>query len=185
MGGYALATGKELWKMHGGGDVPVPTPIIAHDLIYTANAHGAKSPVYAVRPTASGDITLTDGQTSSDHIAWTLADVRNYMQTPLVYDDYLYCCRNSGILSCHNAKTGEKVYKQRLASGVGFTASPVAGDGKIYFASEEGDVYVVKAGPKYELLAKNALGEICMATPAISEGNLFFRTRGHVVAIGR
>ncbi|MCH7885986.1 MAG: PQQ-binding-like beta-propeller repeat protein [Planctomycetes bacterium] len=185
MGGYALATGKELWKMHGGGDVPVPTPIIAHDLIYIANAHGAKSPVYAVRPTASGDITLTDGQTSSDHIAWTLADVRNYMQTPLVYGDYLYCCRNSGILSCHNAKTGEKVYKQRLASGVGFTASPVAGDGKIYFASEEGDVYVIKTGPKYELLAKNAMGEICMATPAISEGNLFFRTRGHVVAIGR
>ena len=185
MGGYALATGKELWKMHGGGDVPVPTPIIAHDLIYIANAHGAKSPVYAVRPTASGDITLTDGQTSSDHIAWTLADVRNYMQTPLVYGDYLYCCRNSGILSCHNAKTGEKVYKQRLASGVGFTASPVAGDGKIYFASEEGDVYVIKTGPKYELLAKNAMGEICMATPAISEGNIFFRTRGHVVAIGR
>lgn len=184
MGGYALATGQELWKMHGGGDVPVPTPIIAHDLIYIANAHGAKSPVYAVRPTASGDITLADGQTSSDHIAWTLTDVRNYMQTPLVYGDYLYCCRNSGIMTCHNAKTGEKVYKKRLASGVGFTASPVAGDGKIYFTSEEGDVYVVKTGAEYELLARNAMGEICMATPAISEGNLFFRTRGHVVAIG-
>jgi len=88
------------------------------------------------------------------------------------------------MLSCYEAKTGKQLYRNRLGRGrTGFSASPVAGDGKLYFASEEGDVYVVKAGPAFELLATNPLGEICMATPAISEGVLFFRTRGHLVAV--
>lgn len=184
IGGYDLATGKELWKMHGGGDVPVPTPFVAHDLIFIANAHGGQSPVYAVRPTASGDITLADGQSSNQHIAWSTMKVRNYMQTPLVYGDLLYCCRNSGIMTCFDAKTGKKHYEQRLAGDVGFTASPVAGDGKIYFTSEEGDVHVIATGTQYKRLARNSIGEICMATPALSEGRIYFRTRGHVVAVG-
>ncbi len=184
IGGYDLATGKELWKMHGGGDIPVPTPVVAHDLIFITNAHGRQAPVYAVRTTASGDITLADGQTGNKHIAWSRMRIGNYMQTPLIYGELLYCCRDSGILACYDAKTGKKHYRERLASGVGFTASPVAGDGKIYFTSEEGDIHVIKTGPAYERLAINAMGEICMATPAISEGRLYFRTRGHLVAVG-
>ncbi|MDO8629113.1 MAG: PQQ-binding-like beta-propeller repeat protein, partial [Phycisphaerales bacterium] len=185
IGGFDLAAGKELWWMKGGGDIPVPTPIVAHDLIYITNAHGGKAPVYAVKTGATGDITLADGETSNSHIAWADLRIGNYMQTPLVYGDLLYCCRDSGILACYDAKSGKKQYRERLADGVGFTASPVAADGKVYFTSEEGDVYVIKAGEKYELLAKNALGEISMATPAISDGVIFFRTRGNVVAVGR
>ena len=107
------------------------------------------------------------------------------MQTPLVYGDYLYSCSDSGILACYEAKTGKQVYRERLGTGrTGFTASPVAGDGKLYFTSEIGDVYVIKPGPTFEVLATNAMGEVCMATPAVSEGSLYFRTRDHVVAIG-
>lgn len=184
IGGYDLATGKERWKMQGGGDVPVPTPIVAHDLIFITNAHGA-APVYAVRTSATGDITLQAGQTENEHIAWSDMRIGNYMQTPLVYGDELYCCRDSGIMACYDARTGEKHYRTRLSSGVGYTASPVAGDGKVYFTSEEGDVLVFKTGPAEEKLGANSLGEICMATPAISEGTLFFRTKGHVIAIGK
>jgi len=185
IGGYDLLTGKELWKMKGGGDIPVPTPIVAHDLIFITNAHGNAAPVYAVRASAVGEISVSETEPSSTHVAWSNLKIGNYMQTPLVYGDLLYCCRDSGILACYEAKSGEKKYRERLADGVGFTASPVAGDGKIYFTSEEGDIYVLQAGPEYKLLATNKMGEICMATPAISEGNLFFRTQGHIVAIGR
>ena len=185
IGGYELSSGKELWWMRGGGDIPVPTPIVAHDLVFITNAHGGQSPVYAVRTSAAGDITLADGALSNSHIAWSHMKIGNYMQTPLVYGDLLYCCRDSGILACYDARTGQKHYRERLADGVGFTASPVAGDGKIYFTSEEGDVFVIQTGPEYKPLAKNKLGEICMASPAISEGNLFFRTQAHVIAVGR
>ena len=102
----------------------------------------------------------------------------------MVYGDYVYLCRNNGILSCHDAKSGERIYRERLARGnTGFTASAVAGDGKIYYTSEVGDVVVVKAGAEHQVLATNPLDEIAMATPAISEGVLYFRTTGHLVAV--
>ena len=183
IGGYDPHTGKELWRLEGGGDVPVPTPVVAFDLIFITNAHGRKKPVYAIRSTATGDISLGDDETSNAHMAWSHMKIGNYMQTPIVYGDFLYCCRDSGILACYDARTGKKQYRKRLARGVGFTSSPVAADGKIYHASEEGDVYVIKAGPEFELLATNPLGDICMATPAISEGTLIYRTRHHVIAI--
>jgi outer membrane protein assembly factor BamB len=184
IGGYDFNTGKELWWMRGRGDVPVPTPVVANDLIYITNAHGGDSPVYAVRPTATGDITLADGATTNEYIAWSNLKIGNYMQTPLVYSGLLYCCRDSGILACYDATTGAKHYRERLADGVGFTASPVAGDGKVYFTSEEGDVHVVGAGPQFMLMGQNRMGEICMATPAISEGNLLFRTQNQIIAVG-
>lgn len=206
IGGYDFATGTELWKMHGGGDVPVPTPVVGSGLIFITNAHGGLSPVYAIKPTARGDITLkdeaaaagaggdskatespgsadADAPRSSEHVAWSHPRIGNYMQTPLVYNDLLYICRDNGIMACHDAKTGEKKYKERLAGGVGFTSSPVAGDGKVYFTSEEGDVHVLKAGPTFERLAENKLGEIHMSTPAISEGTIFFRTKGQIIAV--
>ncbi len=184
IGGYDFKTGKELWRMRGGGDIPVPTPIVSGTLIFITNAHGGQAPVYAIRSMAEGDITLGDGEKFSTYIAWSHMKIGNYMQTPLVYGDYLYCCRDSGIMACYDAVTGKKQYRKRLAGGVGFTASPVAGDGKIYFTSEEGDVFVIKAGTEYELLGKNTMGEISMATPAISEGTIFFRTQHHVVSVG-
>jgi len=107
------------------------------------------------------------------------------MQTPLVYGGLLYNCRDNGVLSVYDAKSGRRLYQQRLGEGgSGFTASPVAADGKVYFTSEEGEVFVLKAGPAFELLARNRLGEVALATPAVSEGVLFFRTRGHLIAVG-
>ena len=106
------------------------------------------------------------------------------MQTPLADGNYLYNCRDNGVLSCYAARTGQRMYEVRLGTGTtGFTASPVAARGKIYFTSEDGDVYVVQAGPEFRLLGTNPLGEVCLATPAISEGTLFFRTRDHLVAV--
>jgi outer membrane protein assembly factor BamB len=184
IGGYDLATGKELWKMTGGGDIPVPTPVVGHGLIFIANAHGRQAPLYAVRLNATGDISLKASETSNNHIAWS--ELRNgaYMQTPLIYGDYIYSCRDNGVLNCYEAKTGKPIYQERLGTGrTGFSASPVAANGKLYFTSEEGEVYVVQAGPTFKVLATNPMDEICMATPAISEGVLYFRTQGHVVAI--
>jgi outer membrane protein assembly factor BamB len=185
VGGYDLQTGKEVWRMTGGGDIPVPTPVFGHGLLFVTNAHGGASPVFAVRPTATGDVSLKAGEMSNAHVAWSVPRDGAYMQTPLVYGDHLYVCKDNGVLSVFEAMTGRRVYQERLGEGsTGFTASAVAADGKVYYTSEEGEVFVLKAGPAFEVLARNPLGEVTLATPAISEGVLFFRTRGHVMAIG-
>ncbi len=185
MGGYDLRTGEEIWRMSGGGDCPVPTPVVWHDLIFLMSAHGPRSPIYAVRTDAVGDVSLSGGASTNEHVAWSVLRGGSYMQTPLIYGDNLYSCHITGVLSCYEASTGKLYYKERLGSGGdGFTASPVASDGKIYFTSEQGSVYVVKPGADFTVLATNEMGEICMATPAISEGTIFFRTQGHVVAVG-
>jgi outer membrane protein assembly factor BamB len=186
-GAYDFATGKEIWKLAGGGDIPVPTPIAGHGLIFITNAHGRQgAPVYAIRETASGDISLPAGETTNAHVAWSAPRDGAYMISPVLYDGLLYVSKNNGVFNVFDAKTGERVYQQRLGSGTtGFTASIVAADGKIYFTSEDGDVYVVRAGRTFELLATNPIGEIGMATPAISEGMLFFRTDKSLLAIAR
>jgi outer membrane protein assembly factor BamB len=186
MAGYDFADGKRLWRLRKGGDIPVPTPLVdsKNDLILLASAHGPQAPLFAVRPSARGEITLDDGKESSEAVAWSKQRFGNYMQTPILYGDLLYGCRDNGVLMCLDPKTGKELYTQRLEGGVGFTASPVAADGKLYFTSEDGQVHVLKAGRTFEELAVNPLGEICMATPAISEGALFFRTQSHVIAVG-
>lgn len=180
---YDAETGKKIWWMHGGGDAPVPTPILIHDLIFINNAHGKMSPIYAIKKTAKGDITLRDKETSNEHIAWSIKRGGSYMQSPLVYGNYLYNMRGNGLLSCFNAKTGELIYKEGTKPGCGITASGLASDGHLFFSTEKGDVYVIKAGPTYELVAKNSLGDIIMATPAISNGTMFFRTMNYVMAV--
>ena len=107
------------------------------------------------------------------------------MPTPVVYGDHLYTCSNQGVLTAYNAKTGERIYQERLGGkGGAFTASPIASDGKIYLSSEDGDVFVVKAGPKYELLATNPVGEVMMATPAMTGGMFIVRGIKHLFAFG-
>jgi outer membrane protein assembly factor BamB len=184
VGSYDVRTGKELWRLKGGGDIPVPTPVVADGMVFITNAHGPLAPILAIRLNATGDISLAPNETANQFVAWSYPRDGAYMVTPVVYGDYLYSAKNNGVMSCYEAKTGTKLYQERLGAGTsGFSASPVAGDGKIYFAGEDGDVYVVKAGPKFELLAKNTMGEVCMASPAISGGVLYFRTQSHVVAI--
>lgn len=184
IGGYNLSTGKELWKLVGGGDIPVPTPIIGKGLIYITNAHGWMAPIYAVKTSATGSIELKQDGDSNENVAWWGARIGNYMQTPLLYGDHLYSCRDNGVLSVFNATTGEQVYQKRIGKGTtGFTASAVAANKKLYYTSEDGDVYVIKTGAKFKLYATNAMGEPCMATPAISEGMIFIRGEKHLFAV--
>nr|MBA3320971.1 PQQ-binding-like beta-propeller repeat protein [Pyrinomonadaceae bacterium] len=161
------------------------TPIIAHDLVYVTSGYAPIQPIYAIRlGVANGDITLPKGADTNASVAWSKQRGGPYMPTPIVYGEHLYTCSNNGILAAYNAKTGEKVYQERIAGrGGAFTASPVAADGKLYFTSEDGEIFVIKAGPKYELLATNSLGEVCMATPAISDGTFFIRAQRHLYAI--
>ncbi|MDX6611862.1 MAG: hypothetical protein QOD75_1048 [Blastocatellia bacterium] len=183
--GYDPATGKELWRLTPNSEVTTPTPFAAHDLIFVTSGYAPIQPIYAIRPGANGDITLKEGKDSNASIAWSKQRGGPYMPTPVVYGDLLYTCSNQGILTAYNVITGDRVYQERLGSkGGAFTASPVASDGKIYLASEDGDVFVVKAGPKYELLATNSVGEVMMATPAISEGLIIVRGLNHLFAFG-
>ena len=185
MRGYDPLTGKELWRIGPNSEIATPTPFVAHDLIFVTNGYRPIQPIYAIRPGASGDLTLKDGKESSDYVAWSKQRGGPYMPTPLVYGDLFYTCSNQGVLTAYNAKTGERAYQERLGGkGGAFTASPVASDGKIYLSSEDGDVFVVKAGPKYELLATNPVGEVMMATPAISDGMVIVRGIHHVFAFG-
>jgi outer membrane protein assembly factor BamB len=141
------------------------------------------APMLAIDALAEGTLALAPDD--SPHMRWSDLRRGTYMQTPLVLGEFLYACRDNGVLTCFDAAGGEVVYENRLGDGVsGFTSSPVAADGKLYFASEEGVVYVVAEGFEFELLAKNTLGEECMATPAIAEGVLYYRTRGHLTAVG-
>ena len=180
---YDPMTGKELWRLGPNSEVTAPTPIVAHDLIYVTNGYRGIQPIYAIRPGGTGDLTLKGDARSSDHIAWSTKQGGPYMPTPVVYGDHFYTTSNSGVLTVYNAKTGERVYQQRIGKGGAYSTSVVAADGKVYFTSEDGEIFVVKAGPTYELLATNPMGEVLMATPAISDGTIFVRGLKHLYAI--
>lgn len=179
-------TGKELWRLGGSSKITAPTPIFFEEMIIVASGRRPEAPIFAIRAGAQGDITLAEGQTSSAQIAWSKKQRGSYMPTPIIYRDHLYVLGNQGIFDCYNLKTGEEIYRQRLAhQGGGFSASPVAADGKLYLSSEDGDMFVVKAGPQFEVLATNAMDELLMATPALSAGMMFVRAQKHLFAIGQ
>jgi len=184
IGGYDFETGKEIWKLGNGGDAPVPTPVFGHGLIYVHGSHGRYSPIFAIKPEAKGDITLHKDSISNVFIQWSIKRGAAYMPTNLVYGDYLYNLRMNGNLTCYDALTGKVIYKERLPEARGITSSGVASGGKLYYATEQGDVYVVKAGPKFEVVSRNPLEDLIMTTPAISENMIFFRTQGHLIAVG-
>ena len=185
-GAYDFKTGKEIWKLSGNGDIPVPTPVVHEGLVYITNAHGGPSPVFAIRETAQGDISLGEGATSNDHIAWSVNRGGGYMCTPLVYRGLVYIATYNGVISAFDAKTGERKFQERLLKDASsaFTSSPVANDGKVFIAGEDGDVIVLKAGPVFERIATNQMTSPVLATPAISEGSLLLRTQNRIVAIG-
>ena len=181
--GYDPATGKELWRLTPNSEVTTPTPFVAHDLIFVTSGYRPIQPIYAIKLGANGDISLKDGKTrmSLSPGARRVADLT--CRRRVVYGDLLYTCSNQGVVTAYNAKTGERIYQERLGGkGGAFTASPVASDGKLYLSSEDGEVFVVKTGPKYELLSTNPVGEVMMATPAISDGLVIVRGVNHVYA---
>jgi outer membrane protein assembly factor BamB/ankyrin repeat protein len=182
---YDPMTGKEIWSLAAPSDIVTPSPVVGADLIYIMSGNTGYQPIYAVRSNASGDITLKPGEDSSDFVAWSSTRGGSFTPTPILYGDYLYSVNVSGIVGCYDARTGERKYLARLEHlGAGLSSSPVAADGRLYFSSEDGEVFVVKAGPTFELLATNPMGEVIMATPAVSGGTIFIRTLRHLWAIG-
>ncbi|MCZ6649840.1 MAG: PQQ-binding-like beta-propeller repeat protein [Acidobacteria bacterium] len=185
IGGYDFATGRAVWSLRGGGDIPVPTPVASEGLVYITSAHGSSSPVFAIPVDATGELSTDAEAASRSRLRWSIERGGAYMQTPLVHDGILYVCRDNGVLTAYRADDGTRLYQTRLGGGSsGFTASPVLAEDRLYYTSEMGEVYVVKAGPTFELLGMSELDEIAMASPAISDGVIFFRTRDHVIAVG-
>ncbi len=179
--------GQLLWELAGMSTISIPTPSAAHGLCYVSSGYVAdwRRPVYAIRPGGSGDISLKGNETANASIAWCQKLAGPYHPSPVVAGDYLYVLLDRGLLSCYDARTGKEVYqRERLPGGTAFTASPLAADGKVYCLSEDGDTFVVQAGPRFKLLARNRLDEMCLATPAAVRGSLLVRTASRLYRIG-
>ena len=180
--------GKLLWEFGGMSTISIPTPSAKFGLLYVASGYvGDKvRPFFAVKPGASGDISLKPGETSNQFIAWSQPTAAPYNPSPLVYGDFIYVLFDFGFLGCHDARTGKVIYdKERVRpdNATSFTASPWAANGKIFALSEDGDTFVFQAGSEYKLLHKNSLDEMCMATPAIAGDRLLIRTLGNLYCI--
>jgi len=168
--------------------IVIPTPFARSGLLYLASGYvGDKiRPVFAVRPGASGDISLSDTTTNNPFIVWHDKIGGPYNPSPLVYGDYFYVLFDYGFLNCRDAKTGREIYEKHRINQEGtsgFTASPWAYADKIFCLSEDGDTFVFQAGPEYKMVGKNSLGEMCMATPAIARDSLIIRTASNLYRI--
>ena len=171
--------GELLWNLTGMSTLVIPTPLTEHGLLYINSGYVADQnrPVYAIRPGASGDITLGEGTTSNDYIVWSHQQLGSYNPSSLVYGDYHYTLLDRGILMCYDARTGQEVYaRRRITAGTLFTASPWAYNGKIFALSEDGDTFVIQAGPEFAVLGRNSLDEMTLSTPAVARGSLILRT---------
>lgn len=172
--------GRLRWQLTGMSSIAIPTPFAAQGLLFVSSGYVGDRlrPMYAIRPSATGDISLKAEETANTHIAWSHPQLGSYNPTAIAYGDLLYTLLDRGFLLAHDLKSGREVYgRQRLATDTaGFTASPWAYNGKIFVASEDGDTFVIQAGPAYKLLGRNSLGEMIMASPAIARGSLVMRT---------
>ncbi|PYR37384.1 MAG: serine/threonine protein kinase [Acidobacteria bacterium] len=181
--------GKLLWKLKGMTSLTIPSPFSAHGLVYISSGYPGASPrpVYAIRPGGTGDISLGPDETESEYVAWYQPLLGTYNTSALVYGDYYYTLLDRGFLLCHDARTGKQIYgRQRIAPGVsGFTTSPWAYNGKIFLLSEDGDTFVVPAGPEFRVVGKNSLNEMALATPAIIRGSVILRTQSKLYRIAR
>src|SRR5581483_3157588 len=184
IGGYDLGTGRSLWQLHGGGDVPVASPVLAGDRVILTSAHGKARPMRAVRLDAAGEISPPELGATNEFVIWAHPRQGDYLQTPIVVGNWVWGALD-GIITCFDLNTGKIEYSERIGAGAeGFTASPVAAADKLYFTGERGEVFVIPVQPQFSVLATNKLGGICLSTPALSAGTLFFRTTEELVAIG-
>jgi len=183
--GYDPRNGKELWRLGRSSKITAPTPVFSDGVFVVASGRGPERPIFVVRPNSRGDLTLPEGKTNSESILWSRTGRGSYMPTPLVYNGILYVLANNGLFDAYNLQTGEEIYRQRLPLiGSGFSASPVAADGKIYLSNEDGEILVIAAGQKFAHLGTNSMGELLMATPALSDGVMYVRSAGTLFAIG-
>ena len=182
--GYDLRTGRERWRLGGSSRITAPTPIVAGELLIAASGRAPEAPIFAVRTAAAGDITLAPRQASSPAVAWRRQRRGPYMPTPIAYRGRLYALHDAGILDAYDVETGAEIYRRRIPhAGFGFSASPVAADGRIYLAGEDGVIFVVRAGARFELLSANDMGEPLMATPALAGGVMYVRGARHLFAV--
>jgi outer membrane protein assembly factor BamB len=171
-------TGTLLWYSAGNTFEVIPTPVVGHGMVYCSS--GRAGPTFAVRPGGSGDVTAS-------HIVWSTPKGSSFVPSPLLLGDYLYTVNDMiGVVSCHHAKTGELVGQLRLgeAKREGFSASPVAVGGKIFFTNDDGETFVLNPAPDFRLLHVNRLNEQTLASPALVDGRWYVRTAGHLLAIG-
>jgi outer membrane protein assembly factor BamB len=181
--------GKLLWVLKGPtSNLIIPSPIAAHGLVYVTSGYvGDRArPVYALRPGADGQSEVGEKPAEHPHMAWTQPQAGPYNTSPIVYGDYYYTLLDRGFMTCHDARTGKEIYgKTRFPEGASFTASPWAYNGRIFCLSEDGDTYVVEAGPEFKMIGINRLNEFSLATPAAAEGKLLLRTASRLYCITR
>lgn len=173
--GYNARTGELLWHTGSTNRFPVPSPVFHDGVIYMSRGYRS-SPYMALRPGGRGDVSNT-------HVIWENTTGGPYVSSLLYDNGLVYMATDVGAVTVVDAKNGARVWQQRI-DGV-FSASPVAADGKIYFLSETGHTIVVRSGRSPEVLARNDLGERQIASPAISNGQIFIRTDDHLFAIGK
>jgi outer membrane protein assembly factor BamB len=184
-GGYDFETGKEIWKMSGGGDVPIPTPVVGNNLIFFNSAHGPSSPIYAIETTATGDITPKTEGAMSEYVKWNIPRGGSYIHTMLLYNGHLYNVNWNGTIACLDAATGKEIYRAKLGHSGSFIASPVASDGKIYIVDEQGTVYIIQDGTSFKQIAVIPMNDVCLTAPSITDGMIFFRTQKYLIAVGK
>ncbi|MEX2168625.1 MAG: PQQ-binding-like beta-propeller repeat protein [Pirellulales bacterium] len=180
--------GQLLWSLEGMSSITIATPYEHNGLLYLSSGYvlDLQKPIYAIRPGATGDISLTDGATSNDFIVWSQPTAAPYNPTSLVFDDRLWVLYDRGLIACFDAKDGNEVFGvQRLRNGRAFTSSPWAYNGKVFCLNEDGVTFVLKSGDEFEVLQTNALAEddMCMATPAMAGDRLIIRTSARVYCI--
>jgi outer membrane protein assembly factor BamB len=180
---YDPTTGRELWRFGKNGEQHIPSPVAAGGVIYFASQGSDASPVYAIRQGASGDISGEKEKAGSSAVAWYQPHGGVHIVSPLVYQGRMYICSDNGVISVFDAASGARIFRARLGSGGNYFASPIGNNGHVLFFSQEGEAFAVKAGPKFELAAQNSMGEMVMATPAVSDGILFVRGYKHLFAI--
>jgi len=183
-GAYDFYNGTEVWEMSGGGDVPIPTPIIGKDLIYFNSAHGSSSPVLAIDKKARGNISLKNNETANEFVKWSIPRGGSYIHTLLLYGNHLYNVQWNGQVVCLDALTGKEIYRAKLGQTKSFIASPVASDGRIYIVDEEGTVYIIRDGDTFKKLVEIPMNDICLTAPAITDSMIFFRTQKYLIAAG-
>jgi outer membrane protein assembly factor BamB len=179
--GYDPRTGEERWRFKDVAEVKTPTPFVSHGLVIFAGGYRGR-PLFAIREGAKGDVSVADDARSGPFLAWRSEPGGPYTTTPVAYRDLLYMVRDEGILGVYDVETGALVYRER--TGTTHSSSPIASDGKVYVAGEEGQILVLRAGRTFDVLARNEMGETVFATPAIANGAMFVRTGGHLYSIG-
>jgi len=179
--GYDPRTGRELWRFEDVAEVKTPTPFVADGLVIFAGGYRGR-PLFAVRTGATGDVSLPAEAKSGPFLAWRSEPGGPYTTTPLAYRGLVYAVRDEGILGVYELASGALVYRER--TGTTHSASPVASDGRVYLPGEDGQLLVLQAGRRFDEPARIDMGETVFATPAISRGTLFVRTRSHLYAIG-